>query len=109
MRLVLPLIALAAVAAPAVAAPAIERTVDVPVRIAYGDLDITSAEGRAVLEARIDAELRKACSAEGNGKLAYGLSTVDPLCVAKARNVALAQVERAVAAQTRSGRAVAAN
>ena len=47
MRFTLPLIALVAIAAPAVAAPATDDTVTV--RIAYGDVDVTSTEGRAIV------------------------------------------------------------
>eukprot|EP01036_Dinobryon_divergens_P011880 gene11880-15993_t len=52
----LPLLALAALAAPAAA----EQVVTV--KIGYGDVDVTTAEGRAALEARIDARLKKACA-----------------------------------------------
>jgi UrcA family protein len=107
MRFTLPLIALAAVAAPAFAAPAGDDTVTV--RIAYGDVDVTSAEGRAALEARIDAKLRKACTTEAAGRFAYGRTVVDSKCVAEARTAALAEVDRVAALEARSGRAVAAN
>ncbi len=107
MRFTLPLLALAALAAPAVAAPAAEQTVTV--RIAYGDVDLTSAEGRAALEARIDAKLRKACALEGTARYSNGRPAIDGKCVAEARVVALAEVERVAAAEARSGRTVAAN
>lgn len=105
MRFILPLIALAAPAI-ALAAPA-EQTVTL--RVAYGDVDVTSAEGRAVLEARIDAKLRKACQLEGAGRYTYGRTLVDEKCVADARVAARAEVERVAAAEARGGRAVAAN
>lgn len=107
MRFVLPLIALAAVAAPVVAASAAEGTVTV--RIAYDDVDVTSAEGRAALEARIDAKLRKACTTEGATRYFHGRPTVDDKCIADAKVAALAEVERIAALEARSGRAVAAN
>ena len=107
MRYILPLIALAAVAAPVAAAPAAEETVTV--RIAYDDVDVTSAEGRAAIEARINAKLRKACTVETAGRYTYGRSVIDDKCVADARTVALAEVERVAASEARSGRAVAAN
>lgn len=107
MRFVLPLIALAAVTAPAFAAVAADNTVTVS--IAYGDVDVTSTAGRAALEARIDAKLRKACTFEGTARYTHGRSTIDEKCVAEARIAALAEVERVAAAETRSGRAVAAN
>ncbi len=107
MRYILPLIALVAVAAPAVAAPAAEETVTV--RIAYDDVDVTSAEGRAAIEARINAKLRKACTVETAGRYTYGRSIIDDKCVADARTVALAEVARVAAIEARSGRAVAAN
>lgn len=102
MRFILPLIALAAVAAPAAAET-------VTVRIAYGDVDVTSAEGRAALETRINAQLRKACTTEAAGRFAFGRTVVDSKCVAEARTVALAEVERVAAAEARNGRAFAAN
>lgn len=107
MRFTLPLIALAAIAAPAFAAPAGEETVTV--RIAYGDVDVTSAEGRAALEARIEAKLRKACTVEAASRYAYGRTAIDNKCVADARVAALAEVERVAALEARGGRAVAAN
>lgn len=107
MRITVPLIAFAIVAAPAVAAPAAEETVTV--RIPYGDVDMTSSEGRAALESRIDAKLRKACALQGTARYSHGRATVDDKCVADARIAALAEVERVAAAQVRSGRVVAAN
>ena len=108
MRFTLPLIALAAVAAPVVAAPqADDQTVTV--RIAYGDVDVASTEGRAALEARIDAKLRKACTVATPARYTNGRSAIDDKCVADARVAALAEVERVAAAEARSGRAVAAN
>lgn len=108
MRFTLPLIALAAVAAPVLAAPqAGEQTVTL--RVAYGDVDVTTAEGRAALEARIDARLRRACKIEGASRYTYGRSLVDEKCVTEARTAAFAEVERVAAAEARRGRAVAAN
>ena len=103
MRFTLPLIALAALAAPAVA----EDTVTV--RVGYADVDVTTTEGRAALEARIDAKLRKACTVEGASRYTYGRPAVDSKCVADARAAALAEVERVASLQTRNGRSVAAN
>jgi UrcA family protein len=108
MRFALPLIALAAVAAPVLAAPQVDAET-VTVRIAYGDIDLTSAEGRAALEARIDAKLRKACTVEGIARYSSGRTVRDDSCVTEARAAALAEVERVAAAEARSGRAVAAN
>jgi UrcA family protein len=106
MRFTLPLIALAALAAPALAAPAEEV---VTVRIAYGDVDVTTAEGRAALETRIAAQLRKACTVEAASRYSYGRPAVDAKCVAEARTAALAEVDRVVAMQGRSSGTVAAN
>ncbi|MCZ8135154.1 MAG: UrcA family protein [Porphyrobacter sp.] len=106
MRFILPLIALAA---PAIALAAPQAGETVTLRVAYGDVDVTSAEGRAVLEARIDAKLRKACQIEGAGRYTFGRTLVDEKCVADARVAARAEVERVAAAEARSGRAVAAN
>lgn len=108
MRIALPLIALAAAAAPALAAPPVGQET-VTVRVAYGDLDLTSAAGRAALEARIDARLRKACTVDGLARYAYGRPVVDQQCVEKARTAALAEVERLAAAEARRGPAIAAN
>lgn len=108
MRFTLPLLALAAIAAPAAAAT-VEGEKIVTVRVAYGDLDVTSTEGRAALEARIDAKLRKACTVEGIARYSNGRSTRDANCIAEARIAALAEVERVAAFEARRGRAVAAN
>lgn len=106
MRFILPLIALAAPAI-ALAAPQADKTVTL--RVAYGDVDVTSTEGRAALEARIDAKLRQACKLEGAARYTYGRTLVDEKCVADARVAARAEVERVAAAEARRGRAVAAN
>ena len=103
MRFTLPLLALAALAAPAAA----EQVVTV--KIGYGDVDVTTAEGRAALEARIDARLKKACAAPAAARYTHTRSAVDSKCVADARIAALAEVERVAALQQRSGREVAAN
>ncbi len=103
MRFTLPLLALVALAAPAAA----ENVVTV--KIGYGDVDVTTAEGRAALEARIDKRLKKACAAQGHARYTHGRYAVDSKCIADARIAALAEVERVAAAQQRSGREVAAN
>lgn len=103
MRFILPLAALLAVAAPAVADDV------VTVRIAHGDVDASTAEGRAALEARIDTQLRKACALPGTARFVHGRDAVDAKCVADARAVALAEVERLASRGTRSAGAVAAN
>lgn len=108
MRFALPLIALAAVAAPVVAAPPADAKT-VTVRIAFDDVDVSSADGRAVLEARIDAKLRKACTIDGIARYSSGRATRDEVCFTQARAAALAEVERLAAADTRKGRAIAAN
>lgn len=104
---ILPLAALALLSAPAIAGTTADDTVTV--RIGYGDVDVTSAEGRAALEARIDSQVRKACTIEGVSRYAYGRSAVDSKCVAEARIAALAEVERVAALEARNGRAIAAN
>lgn len=103
MRFTLPLIAIVALAAPAAA----EQVVTV--KIGYGDVDVTTAEGRAALEARIDARLKKACATPAAARYSHSRSAVDSKCVADARVAALAEVEKVVAMQQRSGREVAAN
>lgn len=104
MRFIFPLIALAAVATPAIAAEEV-----VTVRIAYGDVDVTTPEGRAAIEARIDTHLRKACAVEGAARYAHGRTPVDSKCVVEARTAALAEVERVAMLNARSGGSVAAN
>ncbi len=106
MRHTLSLIALAALAAAPVSAASADKIRTV--RIAYGDVDVTTAEGRAAIEARIDAKLRKACSSEAS-RYTYGRPVVDRQCVDEARAAALTEVERVAADQTRGGRTVAAN
>jgi UrcA family protein len=107
MRFVLPLIALAIIAAPATATPTGDDMVTV--RVGYGDVDVTTAEGRAAIEARINAKVRKACALTGTARYTHGRAVIDDQCVAEARTAALAEVERVAAAEARSGRAVAAN
>lgn len=107
MRFVLPLIVLTAVASPVLAAPAAQETVTV--RIAYGDIDLMTEEGRATLEARIDAKSRNACARVSTARYFHSSVLIDNTCVAEARVAALAEVERLAAAEARSGRAVAAN
>ncbi len=104
MRFILPLIALVAVAAPAVAAEEV-----VTVRIAYGDVDVTTPEGRAAIEARIDSQLRKACAVPGAARYNQGRTAVDSKCVIEARTAALAEVERVASLEARSSGTVAAN
>ena len=105
MRFTLSLIALAALAAPA--ASAAEKIVTV--RIDYADVDVTTAEGRAALEARIEARLRKACSLEAAARYSFSRADVDSKCLSDARTAARAEIERVAAAEVRSGREVAAN
>jgi UrcA family protein len=110
MRYTLSLVALAALAAVPVSAPVSAANAENvrTVRIAYGDVDVTTAEGRAAIEARIDAKLRKACSLDAS-RYTYGRPVVDSQCVTKARAAALTEVERLASGQTRGGRTVAAN
>ncbi len=108
MRFTLPLIALAAIAAPVAAAPQASEEI-ITVAIAYADIDLTTAEGRAQLEQRVEARLREACTTESSSRYNYGRPTLDAKCVSDARAAALAEVERLAAAETRSGREVSAN
>lgn len=102
MRFTLPLIALAALAAPVAAETVI-------VRVGYGDVDVATAEGRAALEARIEARLKKACANEGAARYTLGRTVVDQACLTEARAAAKAEIERVAALETRAGRSVAAN
>jgi UrcA family protein len=104
MRFAFPLLALAALAAPAVA----DDTV-VAVRVPYADLDVTSNAGRAALESRVAAKLRKACSARGVARYNFNRTTRNEQCVADGLAAARIEVERVAAAQQRRGREVAAN
>ncbi len=104
MRFILPLIALVTAAAPAIAAEEV-----VTVRIAYGDVNVTTPEGRAAIEARIDTHLRKACAIQGAARYNQGRTAVDSKCVIEARSVALAEFERVAALEARSSGTVAAN
>jgi UrcA family protein len=108
MRFILPIIALAAIAAPLAAAPHGGDEI-VTVRIDYADIDLASAEGRAALEARIDAKLREACTMENNSRYSFGRTIVDQKCVAEARTIALAEVAQVAAREARIGREMAAN
>ena len=104
MRITFPLVALAAIATPVAAASA-QDVVDV--RISIAGVDANSTEGRAEIEARIEAELRKACTVET--AYSYRKSVVDQTCVADARAQALAQVDRMAVASSRAGNELAAN
>jgi len=112
MRFSLPLIALcgigAAIAAPVAAAPQSGEEV-VTVRIDTSDIDLSSTEGRAALEARIDARLREACTINERSPYGYGRPIRDEACIANARAEALAKAERVAAARQRAGRQAAAN
>lgn len=104
MRFTLPLIALAALATPALA---VEETVDL--RVSYADLDVTTDAGRAALEDRVAAKLRKACSVDAATRYTYGRARSDKQCLADGMASAKVEVERVAAAQQRRGREVAAN
>jgi UrcA family protein len=103
MRFTLPLIALAALATPAVAEDI------VTVRVSYSDVDVTTPEGRAALEARIEARAKKACKLEAASRYTHTRAVVDSKCVADARVAARAEIERLATAEARSGREIAAN
>ena len=98
MRTILPLIALASVAAPALAEATADETV-VTVRIDTTGLDVNTNEGRAALEARIDAKLAEACEISTASRYTYGRPVRDEVCIAKARTEALAQAERSALAK----------
>ena len=108
MRFIFPLIALATVAAPVAAAPQGDESI-VTVRIAHGDIDLSTANGRAKFEQRVETRLRKACTIESNSRYGFGRDIVDEKCVATARRTAFAEAERVVAARSRVGGEVAAN
>ena len=108
MRFSLPLIALAAVASPLSATNAPVDAI-VTVRVSYADVDLTTEAGRAAVAARVEAEVRKACTIETNSRFGYGRDIVDETCVAEARAEALAKVERVAAREARGGADVAAN
>ena len=101
--------ALAAIAAVASPTAAIAQDATVTVRISLADLDLSTSEGRAAAEARLDAKLRDACTSQTKARYRYGRDIVDEACFADARSAALAQVERIAADNQRIGREVAAN
>ncbi|MFM7350567.1 MAG: UrcA family protein [Erythrobacter sp.] len=102
MRFTLPLLALAVLAAPVAAET-------VTVRVGYGDVDVTTAAGRAALEARIEARLKKACTLDNAARYSHGRAAVDSQCLTEARAAAKAEVERVAVLDTSAGRAIAAN
>lgn len=108
MRFTLSLIALAAFATSVAAAPGVGEST-VTVQISFADIDLSKAEGRAVLEARIESKLREACTLDNASRYSYGGAIVDEKCLANARAMALAEVEQAIAANTRRGGELAAN
>lgn len=108
MRFALSLVALATVATPVAAEVSSSDTTTVPVRISYADIDVTSAEGRAVLEQRFEAKLRKACTIE-NTRYVYGRKIVDQKCVADARAQAMEAVQQVAAREARGSRQASAN
>ena len=108
MRILLPIAALAALAAPA-AAETRQSGESFQVRINFSDIDLATAEGRATLEARIEARLREACTIDLPATYTHGQEIFDETCYADARAEAMAQVERFSAAEKRGGREVAAN
>lgn len=104
MRFTLPLIALAALATPVLAAEDV-----VNLRVSYADLDVTSEAGRAALEARVAAKLRKVCTIEGVSRYTFNRTRRDEKCLSEGLASARAEVERVAAAEQRRGREIAAN
>ncbi|MEL7198091.1 MAG: UrcA family protein [Pseudomonadota bacterium] len=108
MRFTLPIIALFTIAAP-VAAANQDADITVPVRVSFADIDVTSAAGRSLLEQRIEAKVRKACTIEAHSRFAYGRAIVDQKCVADARAQVMEAVSQVAAKQARGGRQLSAN
>ncbi|MEL7188456.1 MAG: UrcA family protein [Pseudomonadota bacterium] len=106
MRLTLPLIALAALAAPVAAN---DTVVVEEVRVSFADVDITSAAGRAELEERLEAKLRKACTIDSNSRYGYGRKIVDQKCFSDARADAMEAITQVAAREARGGRQASAN
>lgn len=105
MRFITPLLSLAVLAAPATIA-AQDNATTIPVRISYADIDLSTTDGRAVLETRIDAKLRDACSSKPSARYTYGRTITDKKCVEDAR----AQAKAAIAQRNaRGGRQASAN
>lgn len=97
LKSVLSVVLLAAAAAPSLATapqPSL-RTVSV----GYSDLDLARPEGRARLEARIEAAVRRVCGDEGVRGLAS--STQASRCMASTRAAAERSIAVAVAARGR--------
>lgn len=108
MRTLLPLIALASLAAPSIVVAQPAKDV-VSVRINTADIDVTTREGRAALEARISDKLRAACTVTAASRYNYGRPVRDDACIANARADALAQAERIALAQQNGRTQVSAN
>ncbi|MEM1052599.1 MAG: UrcA family protein [Pseudomonadota bacterium] len=96
MRFFLPVFALTA----ALASPALAQVSDdlVSFRVDIGDLDLSSPQGRAELETRVEAEARIACTRDIDARYTFGRDLIDQRCVAEARDAAMAEVERLTSA-----------
>ncbi len=105
MRTIATILAAVALAVPAAAA----EPEAVTVRISTAGIDLTTAEGRAKLEERITAKVRKACTIGTASRYNYGRPVLDQACIAEARAEALAKAERVAAAKSAGGRQVSAN
>ncbi len=81
----------------------------VTVEVKTNSAELASAQGRAALEARIEATARQACAIETASRYNYGRTVVDLQCVAEARAAALAEVDRLVAVAELEGRQIASN
>ena len=108
MRTILSVLALTALTAPAFAAPQSAKET-VTVRIQTADIDVTTTEGRAELEARIESKVRTACTVSKASRYFYGRAVLDETCISKARADALAEVERLALSKQGGGRQVSAN
>lgn len=88
----------ASIALVATATPAIAGPMDVPTqKVSYADLDLTSPEGQAVLDRRIDAAARKVCAMDEIRTSTRIKSRESKACYAKARASAANQVAGIVA------------
>ncbi|MEM6909637.1 MAG: UrcA family protein [Pseudomonadota bacterium] len=92
-------LALAVTAAPALAGPDNEPQM----RVNYADLDLTSKEGQAALERRVESAAKTVCKSTVINTGSRIRSRASRECLAKARLSAKRQVAAAIADRQRGG------
>lgn len=89
------------IAALTFAAPALAKVEVVEIRVSHADIDLTTAEGRAALEKRVQLLAREAC--EIADPLGRAPAKTDWNCVTESKRAALAQVKSPRTTQTAMG------